>query len=133
MLLFLEWLSKETSRITEEMISKNEPKHAPNEKEKELAILNLDEKKLFVLMEETRVKILQLAVAHSIKHRFSPEKLGKGECERFWEDSFQIFLDSELIKEILWKSIGMRIPNHPKRMGIRSEWKVVAEERSGRR
>lgn len=129
MLLFIEWLSKALALITEEEISKYEPKNSLlKEGERELTTLNDEEKRTFVLAEKIKGKIGQLAIAHSLKHKFNEGSITKEECERFWQDSFKIFKDSHLIKTIFWKSVEERVRNHTDTLEIRKGWKVIAME-----
>jgi len=132
MLPFITKLIECISSVTNEAISKSEPKDDLQEGEVELAILNEDERRAYTAIQEIGSRVEKLISAHMLKHLFNANKLANGECKKSWEDSLRMIKEIKLINTIIWNSIDLRIPNCPDALAIRKGWKVVkASEEDG--
>lgn len=128
MLEYSKWLSGEISKVTDEMVANNEPKKEPKKNEKEVAVLNDDERRAWVVMCGISNRNRDLAIAHNLKHLYNQGADMEKECAQFWSDSFRFFKESQMVRDVITQSVRMRIPYTTKVLKVRKGWKVVAGE-----
>jgi hypothetical protein len=125
MLHFIKRLTEMISAMTNEAVSANEPKESINENEKELLVLDEEERRAYTLFQDMTSRLDKLMRAHLLKHLFNSEKLTSTECDQFHRDCLVLLQDLKLTNDIIWMPISEKVKNCPSSLSVRKGWKIV--------